>query len=433
MMSFLSYIHPQNRRPLFLLLSSLLVLSAVVIVRLAGFASDPRHAGASVPALAPVELASDTSITRLQETLRQNPDNSHAYAQLGLALLQKVRETGDASLYLQAKGALDEALARDPQQMDALVGQGILALALHDFEGALTWAEKARAVNPYRAEVLGIMVDAQVELGRYDEAVATAQAMVDMRPDLTSYSRVSYLRELHGDVPGAIEAMRAAASAGAPGAEATVWTQVQLGHLYFNSGDLEQAEQSYRQALHFRPGYAYAAAGLARVQAATGDVEGAIAAYEDVIERLPLPEFVISLGELYEATGQMAQAQAQYDLVRAMQQINAGSGMAVDLEMALFNADHGADPQEALQQARAAYAQRPGIYGADALAWALYKNGEFAEAERLIGEALRLGTQDAMLYYHAGKIYEALGDEQRAKEMLATALSINPYFRLGLR
>ncbi len=154
----------------------------------------------------------------------------------------------------------------------------------------------------------------------------------------------------------------------------------------------------------------------------------AISSYQAIVKRLPLPEFVIALGDLYEATGKPAEAQKQYDLVRAMQQLNASAGMDVDMELALFDADHGAEPQAVLARARGAYARRPSIYAADVLAWALYRAGDYAEAQRYSAEALRLGTRDALLRYHAGMIAEALGDNAAAREHLEQALAINPHF-----
>jgi tetratricopeptide (TPR) repeat protein len=382
----------------------------------------------AAPPPAPVELSSETMIVRFQDEIRANPENSDAYAQLGLAFLQRVRETGDASLYGRAEEAFGEALRRDPEQVDALVGQGMLALSRHDFAGALDWGNEARAINPYRSYTVGILVDAQVELGRYEEALATAQVMVDMRPDLASYSRVSYLRELHGDPAGAIAAMEMAVAAGVPTAEGTLWTQTQLGHLYFNRGDLDTAETTYRQALAWRPDYIYAQAGLARIEAARGHYAEAIAAYQAIVERMPLPEFVIPLGELYEVTGQAAEAEKQYALVRAIQQLNAAAGVDVDLELALFDANHGADPAATLEKARAAYGRRPSIYAADVVAWSLYTNGQLTEAWRYSQEALRLGTRDALLHYHAGQIAYAQGDWTAARYHLQEALTINPYF-----
>lgn len=419
-----------GHRPVLILLTSLLIFATTLVARtVMGQAPAANQAGPA--ALAPVELSDKDTIVRLQDRLRLNPEDTDAYALLGLALLQRVRETADASLYTQAEQAFAEALQREPQQFNALVGQGLLALARHDFKQALEWGEQARAVNPHRVQVYGIIGDAQIELGQYEAAAATIQKMVDTRPELSSYSRVSYVRELHGDIPGAITAMeQAVTSAGTLASENALWTQVQLGHLYFNQGDLENAEKIYQQALQARPNYLYASAGLARVWAAQGQSEAAIEAYRQIVDRLPLPEFVIALGELYEVTGQTAQANQQYDLVRAIQQLNTGAGMNVDLEMALFNADHGAGPAETVAQARAAYRQRPSIYGADTLAWALYQAGNYEEARRYSQEALRLGTRDAMLHYHAGMIAHALADLPAAREHLQQALAINPYFSI---
>jgi tetratricopeptide (TPR) repeat protein len=407
-----------------------LAVFAIVLIGRTIASRAPAQVAFAPAAPAPIELGDDQTIATLQERIRRNPENSANYAQLGLALLQRVRETADPSLYGRAEQAFAEALKRDPASFEALIGQGSLALSRHQFADALRLGEQVSRINPICAPAYGINGDAQVELGQYTAAVATFQKMVDTRPDLRSYSRVSYIRELHGDTAGAIDAMRQAVEAGGAGAEQTLWTQVQLGHLYFNSGDFGRAEQTYLEALQARPDYVYAFAGIARVRAAQGRYDEAIDDYKKIVKTLPLPEFVIALGELYEVDGQPAEARKQYDLVRAMQQLNAGAGMDVDLELALFNADHGADPAQAAQQARAAYARRPSIYGADALAWALYQHGEYAEARRYSQEALRLGTRDAALHYHAGMIAYALNDRAGAREQLRLALAINPHFSI---
>lgn len=411
------------RRPVMMLLLAALALVVAIGVRLL----NPLTSQPATPP-APIELSSQDAIRKLESRLRNNPDDTYAYAQLGVGLLQQVRESGDVSLYERAGKAFAEALARDPKQLDALVGQGILALALHDFQGALTWADQAWAINPFRAQTLGIMVDGQVELGRYDEAVQTLQKMVDLRPDLDSYSRISYLRELHGDVDGAIEAMRSAVQTTLPGSESWAWTLTHLGHLYFNRGDLTAAANIYEQVLAAKAHYPYALGGQARVAAAQGNPAEAIAIYQPLAERLPLPEFIIALGELYEATGQPDAARQQYGLVGVIQQLNAAAGMNVDLEMALFSASHGEDPIAAVQQARAAYAERPTIYAADTLAWALYQQGEYQEAWQYSQEALRLETKEAMLHFHAGMIAAKLGNTEATRTHLNTALEINPHF-----
>lgn len=370
----------------------------------------------------------ESEIERLQTRLEQDPDDAEAFAFLGLARLQQVRETGDAALYALAEGALNEALRLDPQQVDALVGQGLLALARHDFRAALAWGKQAFALNPYRAQALGIQVDASVELGEYDQAAETLQQMVDLRPSLASFSRISYLRELHGDMPGAIEAMERAVKAGTPGHENTLWSLVQLGHLHFNRGDWNMADAAYQRALSFQGDYPPALAGVARVFAARGEFDAAISILQSVVERFPLAEYVILLGELYEATGQAELARQQYDLVRVIQQLNASTGMDVDLELSLFDANHGGDPAQTLEKAQAAYQRRPSVYAADVLAWVLYQNGQHEEAWGYSQEALRLGTRDALMHFHAGMIAYALGDQAAAQAHLEEALAINPGF-----
>lgn len=368
-------------------------------------------------------------IADLQTRLKALPDDWVAYSQLGAVYLQQARETGDPTYYQKADEALAEALRREPGDYAALAAAGELALARHDFAGALQIGQQARDLNPQRTVAYGIIADAQVELGRYAEAAETLQAMVNLRPDLSSYSRIAYLRELHGDLDGALEAMQLAVDAGGPSREASLWTRVQLGHLRFNTGRLAEAEAEYQRALAVDPAYVHALAGLARVAAARADYATAIRLYQDVTARLPSAEYVIALGDVYAAAGQAANAQQTYDLVSAIDQLYRANGVNTDLELALFLADHGA-AAEAVERAESTYAERPTVFAADVLAWALYQAGDYAEAERYSREALRLGTQDALKHYHAGLIQLKLGNTAEARQHVEQALAVNPYFSL---
>jgi tetratricopeptide (TPR) repeat protein len=372
--------------------------------------------------------ATEALIQTFQDRIRRAPDNLDTYALLGQAYLQRVRETGDPSYYGKAEQVLNVALRRDPQHIEALIGQGALALARHDFRTALTLGQQAQALNPDVPRIYGVIGDAQIELGQYDAAVTTIQKMVDLRPDLSSYSRVSYMRELYGDLPGAIEAMQSAVAAGGPTAENTQWVRVQLGNLYVAQNDLATAEQHYQMALARSPGYAHAQAGLARIRAAQGRYPEAIELYTAATSRMPLPEYVIALGDVYAKQGDQPQAQRHYDLVRVLDRLFTTNGVNTDLETALFFADRTIDLPVSLAKARAAYTARPSIHAADVLAWTLYQSGQYAEAQHYANEALRLGTRDALKLFHAGMIAHALGQHDQARSYLQQAVDVNPHF-----
>jgi len=372
--------------------------------------------------------ASDRLIYSLQQRLRAKPDDGQSLAYLGNAYLQKARETGDPSYYGKAEQVFEEAIEHDPKNAEALNGMGALCLARHEFQEALSLGKRAAEANPYKAAAFGVISDALVELGRYDEAIATIQKMVNLRPDLSSYSRVSYIRELVGDVQGAIEAMKLAVSAGGPALENTNWCRVQLGFLYFNSGLLDAAEIEFQKALAITPDYASALFGMARVRASQDKPDDAIAILQNVVTTMPLAEYVIELGDLYEVNGDSLQAAQQYDLAKALHELQQNNGVQTAAELALFLTDHDLDLQNALQRARVAIKQRPSIYAADVLAWALYKNGKYKEAAQYSEKALRLNTKNALFYFHAGVIHASLGENDKAREFLRTALDINPHF-----
>ena len=377
-----------------------------------------------------VGVSVEEQIQTLQGLLRENPDDWQSYTQLGFAYLQKARETGDPSYYQKVEEAFTKSLAQHSDDYATVSGMGALALARHQFQSALEWGKHARQLDPDRTYAYGVMADAQIELGQYTEAIETLQTMVDLRPDMSSYSRISYIRELHGDTEGALEMMQAAVDSGVPNAESTAWTRTQLGNLYFNSGDLEQAELEYARTLNDRPGYVYALAGLGRVRAAQGKTDEAIELLTEATNVMPIPEFVITLGDIYQANGQPDLANQQYNLVTAIEQLHQANGVDMDMEIALFNADQDKDLDATVERARQAYANRPSIHAADVLAWTLYKTGDYAAAKIYSEEALQLGNRDALKLFHAGMIAYQLGENEQAQEYLEQALEINPHFSI---
>jgi tetratricopeptide (TPR) repeat protein len=390
----------------------------------------PRRAAATREA--PVFLAPggrgglDGAIDTLQARLRVRPD-ARSYAELGLAYLQRGRLTADPSYYPKAEMALRRSLALGGARFESSLGLGVLALGRHDFAGALGWGRRAHEENAYSSEALGVVGDALVELGRYPAAARAFQLMVDVRPSLFSYARVSYIRELHGDVRGAEAAMAEALDlAGTP--EDAAWAGYQLGELRFGQGRVGSGARAYRRAAAVSPGSVLPRIGLARVAAARHHVPRAIRILERAVERYPAPEVVILLGDLQASAGDREAAEATYDLVRAMDELFRAGGVDTDLEMAVFAADHGIRRDEALRRARDAYARRPSVQAADALAWTLYANGLYREAARYSEEARRLNTRSALFRFHAGMIASRLGREAEARRELAAALTINPHF-----
>jgi tetratricopeptide (TPR) repeat protein len=386
--------------------------------------------GAAAPPPPPAAADAAAAVARLQAELRQRPDEPRLLTQGGVAYGTRARETADPSFYTKAAGVLERASELAPRDAATMTARGLLDLGRHDFRAAYAWGTRALRANPDATEAYGIVFDAQVELGRYDAAAATAQAMVDRKPTQGSLARASYARELLGDTAGALTAMTQAAAAGSGTVGERAYVQTLIGNLQLGAGRLPQAEAAYRRALDGLPGYALAEVGLAQVRAARGDLAGAAELLEPAATRLPLPATVALLGDVRAAQGDTDAAAGQYQLVRAIERLNRANGVAVDLELARYEADHardrGADPARAVAMARRAMAERPTIFAADALGWALRQAGRAREALPHAKAAVRLGTRDALLWYHLAATEADLGMTAAAKRHLAKAFSISP-------
>ena len=292
---------------------------------------------------------------------------------------------------------------------------------------ALETARRAIDLAPRTAIARAIEVDALVELGRYDEADDAAAAMLALGSDLTTLSRVSYLAELRGDLDVAVTAMREATKSEGVAPENLAFTHVQLGNLLVYSGDPRAAAEEYDRALDLVPGHAPALAGQGRLAVADGRLDEAIDRFQQAADVVPLPEYVIALADAQAAAGRSDEAARSVDLARAEIQLFEATGVMVDLDLALFEADHG-DPDRALAFAEAAYEATPNVRAADARAWALHQLGRDRDAREWSDEALRLGSRDPLLRFHAGAIEAALGDDAAARRDLELALATDAGF-----
>ena len=394
--------------------------AAFLLLRGAEPSQAPARGGAAAAAARP-GAGTDAQIAQLQAALRGAPRALSLRTQLADAYLQKARETGDPGFYARADGLLRGVLAARPGDPDALVSAASLALSRHDFRLGLSLASRAAAAQPGALAPLPLLVDAQVELGRFGAAERTLQRLVDAKPALAGYARASYLRELHGDLDGAVAAMRRAIAAGGPVRESGASVQALLGGLELQRGRPAAALRAQRAALAAVPGFPAAEAGLARLAAARGDLDGAVRRWRALAARLPLPEYVIGLGEAQLAAGRERAGRRELALVGAEQRLTAG-GVNVDAELAVFKADHG-DPARAVALARRAWRAAPGLRAADARGWALTRAGRPAAGLRWAHRALRLGSRDPILRYHAGIAAARAGRPGEARAQLETALA----------
>jgi tetratricopeptide (TPR) repeat protein len=410
---------------------ALVFLAVLAVLALVNRSSAPAPGGAagggSSVAREGASLDTEQQIAQLQAAVRAEPDDAQPYALLGDAYYQRARETGDPSYYTRADGSFAAAVARDPDNVVAVTGQATLALARHDFRRGLELAESARRLAPGLASPYAPLGDAQIELGRYGAAARTLNRLVRLKPNLTAYARISYFRELHGDLPGALQAMRLAVSAGAGGPEGEAYVQSLLGKLEADSGRYGAAERAYRQALAIDPGYPQATAGLASVEAGRADFESAVRRYRDVVDRLPLPEYAIALGETEEAAGRAAAARRDYGLVGAEIRLLRANGVNTDVDLALFEANHGS-ANRAVTLGRRAWRQAPSVRSADAYSWALHRAGRIDSASRFSAEAMRLGSRDPSFLYHAGMIARGAGREEDARQLLGRLVAQSPHF-----
>jgi tetratricopeptide (TPR) repeat protein len=375
----------------------------------------------------------DNQIAYYQQLLLRNTRNAKALYGLGDALIRKARETGDPSYFNRAEEALKKSLEIAPKNAGAMRHLAYVFYSRHEFEPAAVHARKAIEMNANDGDSYGVLGDALLEVGKYDDARDAYQRMMQLEDSLYSRSRLAGLKSIHGDFAGSIAELEKAIAVGKvtkQPAESIAWAEWQLGSDYFNLGKLDKAEAFYHQSLATYPNYYRALAGQAQVRAAQKRYDEAIDLYRQAIAILPMPEYIAALGDIYGKIGKSDEARKQYELVEYIGKLNALNKALYNRELAYFYADHDLKPKEGLELAQRELDYRCDIYAYDVMAWNLYKKGKAEEARDAIKKALKLGTHDAKLHYHAGMIHQRLGEKEKAKEHLRRALSINPYFHI---
>ncbi len=380
------------------------------------------------------------AIENLLTAVRNNPSDLKSKLKLAYAYIQEGRTSGNHAYYDEAALSLcDEILDKDNENYEAICAKATVLLSQHHFSEALPLAEKAITLNPYNATAYGILTDSYVELGNYPKAINAADKMVSVRPDMRSYSRISYMREIMGDTQGAIEAMKLAVSSGYPGYEQTAWTRCQLAKLYENTAQLDMAQMEYEIALRERPLYAFALAGLGRVARSNGNYALAIQKLELARSLMNDFSFDKELTELYhlnrEPQKEFEYSQKTIEALAGLSgkesEKNHGHYADRELAMAYLNAYKYS---LALHHALMEYSRRPeNIDVNQTLGWVYYKLGEYSNAEKYLTVALKTHSKNPVLLYQTGLAEMASGKKAEGNSHMSEALQINPFLSTMLK
>ena len=372
--------------------------------------------------------ASDREIEKWAALAKQKPNEPNGWVRLGDSYMQKARETADSGYYSLAQGCYEKALVINPKRTEALIGLAWVNGGRHEFEKSIEFANKALAIDPANNEACGLIGDAAVEMGNYDEAFAQYQKMLDIHPDLASYSRGAHAVQLGGDTRKALFLIDKAIKSGGPFSENTAWCKAEEAKIMLNIGGYKPAEQLVKDALKKSPNNFHLLLTQAKAESAMKKYDAAIESYKKAIAIAPQIEAVVALGDVYSAVGKPEEAKKQYALVEEISKLNSVNGVKGEMQIAQFYADHDMKLPEALKIAEEEYRTRKSVYAADTLAWCYYKNNRLPEAKKMSDVAVSRKTPEALFLYHQGMIASKSGDISTAKQKLYEAVSLSSNF-----
>ncbi len=372
-------------------------------------------------------VPTDVVIERYQAAVKKNPKAVDGLTMLGHAYLRKARESGDFASYDRADETFRRALELSRDDPSALSGKALVHSARHQFVESLRVSRDLARRFPEEAGVQVMIADALLELGEYDKAEKTYREAEKLDRLICLHSRWARLAELKGKTDEALRWFEKAIEIEAPSAltpEGRSWYPFRMGEICFNAGRYDKAAEYLEEAREMHPRFPMTLAYLGKVRAAQGKLDEAVKLYAQAVGISAELSMLADLGDLYVKTGKEFLARLNHDKLE-----KAAKGQTLYArELSLYYCNHDRNLPEALELARKDLELRRDVYTHDTLAWALYKNGKPREAAEEMTEALKLGTKDAGMFYHAGMIQAALGEKEKAREYLKRALETNPHF-----
>jgi len=352
----------------------------------------------------------EISIQKAQEQIAKQPDHVPYYASLAMAYARRARETSDVAYYAKAEETLERSFKIAPNNFEALKVQAWLLLGRHEFAKAL---EAATALNqrvPDDITVYGYLADANAELGNYADAVKAAQWMLNLRPgNIAGLTRAAYLRELHGDLSGAMQLMHMAYdSTPFQEAEDRAWLLTQIAHLQLLSGNLTEAENYATGALGLFPNYHYALGTLAQIRMAQNRYDDAVALLEKRYAAAPHAENLFALAEALDRGGRQDDAAKAFAEFEQKSLKESGITDNSNHELIAYYVDYAHQPAKALEIAKLELTRRHDAFTLDAYAWSLAASGDYAQANAEMQKALAFGVKDPKVLHHASEIAQHL-------------------------
>ncbi|TAE57835.1 MAG: hypothetical protein EAZ89_03670 [Bacteroidetes bacterium] len=374
----------------------------------------------------------EETYAKLADQIRSNPQSLKPRIQMAQFYMVEARATGEHGYYYPAAlGMIESVMKLNPDQerkFEAMLLKSSVLLSLHQFAEARSIAEEAISLNGSNSLIYGALVDANVELGNYSKAVEMADKMNAIRPDLRSYSRVSYLREIYGEVDASVEAMKLAVAAALPGSEEAAWCRLTLGKLHETYGNLSEAEQEYRQILSERADYPFAIAALAEIEHKKGNNDHAEELLKKACDIIPEVSFYHQLANLYKESGRTAEAEKTTKEILEMLADDEQHGHKMGLEYARVHLDLTGDYAQALKYAMEEYKTRPDNIDVNKTLAAVYlKTGDVAKAGEHAAKALITRSRNPEALCLAGLAQQKSGNTSEGMRLLKSSIKADPY------